>query len=131
MDFDNTTLIGNTLQEYELLGYPDVEQAFYVQCSICTDNFKTNPRDAKLCGDLADGIRLEYESRFGELSRETSTRAGSMTDATTVETTGMNTPIVIDDDNEYTPSRKRKMQDLHGGSNLPFSPASKKGKVGF
>jgi len=131
MDFDKTTLIGNTLQEYDLLGYPDVEQAFYVQCSTCTDNFEANPRDAKLCSDLADGIRLEYESRFGELSRETSTRAGSMTDATTIETTGMNTPIVIDDDHDYTPtSRKRKMQESHG-FDLPFSPASKKGRVGF
>lgn len=131
MDFDNTTLIGNTLQEYELLGYPSVEQAFYVQCSICTDNFKSNPRDAKLCSSLADGIRLEYESRFGEFSRETSTRAGSMTDATTVETTGMNTPIVIDDDRDYaTPSsHKRKMQEPHHGLSLPFPPASKRGRV--
>ena len=126
MDFDQTTLIGNTLQEYELLGYPDVEQAFYVQCASCTDNFKENPRNAKLCSNLADGIRLDYESRFGQLSRETSTRAGSMTDATTIETTGMNTPMVPDE-YEYrdaTPSsRKRKMQEH-------FSPALKKGRTG-
>jgi len=126
MDFDQTTLIGNTLQEYEVLGYPEVEQAFYIQCSSCTDNFKENPSNAKLCSDLADGINLAWEGKFGQISRETSTRPGSMTDATTVETTGMNTPMVPDEYMEYrdaTPSsRKRKMQD-------PVASASKKSRI--
>ncbi len=126
MDFDKTTLIGNTLQEYELLNFPDMTQAFYIQCSVCTDHFKEHPKDFKLCSDLAEGIRLEYESRFGALSRETSTRAGSMTDATTVETTGVNTPMVLDEYEHIDPppSRKRKIQ-------LSLSSSSKRSKTGF
>lgn len=110
LDFDTTTLIGNTLQEYELLGYPEMVQAFYIQCGSCTDNFKENPDNAKICSYYAEETKFEYEKRFGQLSRETSTRAGSLTDATTIETTGANTPVVPD---EYEPSvatstRKRK-----------------------
>jgi len=125
MDFDKTSLIGNTLQEYELLDYPDATQAFYIQCSVCTDHFNEYPSDFKLCSDLADGIRLEYESRFGAFTRE-STRAGSMTDATTVETTGVNTPMVLD---EYehkqldgTPLRKRKIE-------ITLSTSAKRGRI--
>lgn len=109
IDFDETKLIGNTLMEYELLGYPEMTQAFYIQCKHCTDHFKELPQDEKLCLDIAEGIRLEYEGRFGDKSTDTSTRAGSSTDATTLETTGSNTPIVIDDDDaDSTASRKRK-----------------------
>jgi SWI/SNF-related matrix-associated actin-dependent regulator of chromatin subfamily A member 5 len=82
--------------------------AFYVQCSACVDHFAEFPQDKKLCDDIATGINLEYESRFG--GREVSTRAGSLTDATTIETTGANTPIVIDDDDiEMIPLKKRKL----------------------
>jgi SWI/SNF-related matrix-associated actin-dependent regulator of chromatin subfamily A member 5 len=122
LDFDETTLIGNNLQEYELLNYPEMTQAFYIQCSNCTDHFKQHPQDEQLCNSLAYGIRLEHERRFGYLSRE-----GSMTDATTVETTGVNTPIVIDDDDFGTASlsKKRKLKLEVGGSG-----ASKKGRKG-
>lgn len=108
MNFDKSILLGNTLREYELLGYPEMTNAFYVQCGACVDHFAEFPQDKKLCDDIATGIDLEYESRFGG-DREASTRAGSLTDATTIETTGANTPIVIDDDDiETAPIKKRK-----------------------
>jgi SWI/SNF-related matrix-associated actin-dependent regulator of chromatin subfamily A member 5 len=118
IDFDKTTLIGNNLQELELLGYPEMTQAFYIQCGVCTEHFVENPKDFRLCQDLAEGIRLEHESRFGQFSREGSTRAGSLTDATTAEASSVNTPIVIDDYEDDIPySKKRKaMRDLQGFS---------------
>ena len=119
LDWEKTKLIGNNLREYELLGYPEMTQAFYIQCPVCTDHFADYPRDKKLCEDLAEGIRLDHEGRFGELQREISTCAGSLTDATTIETTGANTPIIIDDDDDdvaFVPSNKRKLKTEPQGS---------------
>ncbi|KUJ06874.1 uncharacterized protein LY89DRAFT_602538 [Mollisia scopiformis] len=110
LDMEKTTLIGNSLMEYELLGYPEMAQAFYIQCAACNENHEQNPNNKKLCDDLAEGIRLTYESRFIDGSRElsTSTRPGSMTDATTLESTEANTPVgYFDDEIDLTP-RKRK-----------------------
>jgi SWI/SNF-related matrix-associated actin-dependent regulator of chromatin subfamily A member 5 len=111
LDWDQTTLIGNNLLEYELLAYPEMVQAFYIQCSACTTNFAEHPGDKKLCDDLAAGFQLDHDKLYGERAdREMSTRAGSLTDATTIETPGAQTPIVIDDDDEEPEpsSRKRK-----------------------
>lgn len=113
LDMDNTTLIGNSLMEYELLGYPEMPQAFYIQCGNCTQMLKEMPENKKLIDNVSEEIRLEYESRFGLAARDlsTSTRPSSMTGATTIENTEANTPTAFDDDeSDLTPSRKRKGQ---------------------
>ncbi|KAF4632324.1 hypothetical protein G7Y89_g5801 [Cudoniella acicularis] len=130
LNFEKTKLIGDNLPEFETLGFPAMTQAFYIQCHVCTDHFIEHPSDKKLCDEFAENVRLEHEKKFvGVEERESSSRPDSvsMTDATTVGTTGINTPIVIDDDDEvlFSPSKKRKMattMTLNGGS-----PA-KKGK---
>lgn len=132
IDFDQTELLGNGLMEYELLGYPEMTQAFYIVCCACKENFIENPNNKKLVDDLAEGIRLEYESRSLD-----STRSGSMdmTDATSVETPGVETPIVIDDDDdddvEYgaPKSRKRKAVLKHeAGSSMKKSRYTVRGR---
>jgi SWI/SNF-related matrix-associated actin-dependent regulator of chromatin subfamily A member 5 len=112
LDWDKTTLIGNNLLEYEVLGYGEMPQAFYVVCHSCNDHFDEVPGDKRLCEGLADGFKLEHEQRFG-VAGEMSTRAGSLTDATTIETPGTNTPIIIDDDDQIRPTRKRKLKLNH------------------
>jgi SWI/SNF-related matrix-associated actin-dependent regulator of chromatin subfamily A member 5 len=92
LDFEKATLIGNNLVEYELLGYGEMTQAFYVQCPNCKDHFADNPDDKKFCDDLAEDFRQQHETRFGR-EREFST-LDSLTDATTIETNGVNTPAV-------------------------------------
>ncbi|CAG8977973.1 hypothetical protein HYALB_00001854 [Hymenoscyphus albidus] len=115
IDFENTTLIGDNLPEYELLNYPEMTQAFYIQCAACTDHFKQVPKDKALCNEIAHKISEEYESKFvGE--RESVTPPGSLTDATTTtESNGINTPITIDDDIVFVSSKKRKMSTQMGG----------------
>jgi SWI/SNF-related matrix-associated actin-dependent regulator of chromatin subfamily A member 5 len=122
IEWEKTTLIGDSLTEYELLEYPAQSQAFYIQCSVCTDHFKEHPKDKKLCDDLAEGIQLEYEHQMQEIEKveqasQLSTRAGSLTDATSIETPGISTPIlVIDDDDtgDFAPGsvvgKKRKLK---------------------
>ncbi|CZR64496.1 uncharacterized protein PAC_14394 [Phialocephala subalpina] len=129
LDMENTTLIGNSLMEYELLGYPEMQQAFYVKCADCTAHHLEHPEDLVKCGDMAEGIRLAYEDKFGPDSREmsTSTRFGSMTDATTVETTEANTPAAFENDEiEIAASRKRK---THLDSHNSTPRSSKKSRV--
>lgn len=114
LDFEKTKLIGNTLPELQLLEYPEATQAFYIQCSSCTDNFNENPQNLKLCQDLEAGILHHWEHKFGAFGKEESVEPGSMTDGTTAQASSVNTPIVIDDD-DYQPSKKRKaVNDPHG-----------------
>ena len=126
LDWDNTMALGDNLIEYELLGYPEIVQAFYIQCSSCTANFKHNPHDKKVCDDLADGFRVEHEKLFGKsqpMERDLSTRPGSLTDATTIGTPGVHTPDVDDDEPPLSSGLKRA-----GGTENP-GPA-KKAKLG-
>lgn len=112
LDFEKTDLIGNNLIEYELLGYGEMTQAFYIKCHTCTEHFEENPKDRQLCENLAIEWQAEHEKRFGEMEREISLRPGSLTDGTSVETSGVITPQVIEDDIEFVGSysKKRKLQ---------------------
>lgn len=108
LDWDKTQLIGENLIEYELLNYPAMNQAFYIQCHACTDHFVENPDDQAVCVRMASDMEKEYERIFG--TADTTSQVGSLTDAATIETTGANTPIVIEDDYELLPSKKRKAE---------------------
>ena len=109
INFDKTVMLGNNLPEYENVGYAEQAQAFYVQCPSCTDHFEESPKDKQVCDNFAQEAQAEHDIRFG--GGEEMSRAGSLTDATTIETTGVNTPIVIDDDDEVQilSSKKRKL----------------------
>ncbi|KAG9229328.1 ISWI chromatin-remodeling complex ATPase ISW2 [Amylocarpus encephaloides] len=109
IDFEDTILIGDNLIEYEVLDYPEVPQAFYVQCHACTDNFIENPNNKVVCDLIADQALVEHEQKLNREDREASTQPGSLTDATTTDTTGVNTPIVIDDESMFGSIKKRKM----------------------
>lgn len=37
IDWDNTTLVGDTLDEYQVLEFPVIEQAYYIVCSYCNE----------------------------------------------------------------------------------------------
>jgi SWI/SNF-related matrix-associated actin-dependent regulator of chromatin subfamily A member 5 len=107
LDFDKTTLIGNNLPEYEILGYPEMAQAFYIQCGICTDNFKAHPEDKALVDEIAANISLEHERKFPQHP----VSDDGLTDVSTVDPSSVNTPILIDDEYEQDvlSSKKRKV----------------------
>jgi SWI/SNF-related matrix-associated actin-dependent regulator of chromatin subfamily A member 5 len=118
LDWDKTQLIGETLIEYELLNYPAVPQAFYIQCHACTDHFVENLDDQAVCARMASEMEKEYERVFA--TADSASQVGSLTDAATIETTGVNTPIVIDDDFELPTSKKRKLQEGENHLRLSF-----------
>lgn len=55
LDWDNTELLGDTLEELDLLSFGVTDQAFYIKCSRC-------------CGKSAKG--LEVQESFGKSNAE-------------------------------------------------------------
>lgn len=109
-DFEKTALIGETVKEYELLNYAANDNAYYVQCHKCTEHFEESPSDKAIVDQLAVDIGLEYERAFvaadvvaGQAvavgnTTSFSSRAGSLSDGITIETSGVMTPATIADD---------------------------------
>ncbi|KAI9795562.1 MAG: hypothetical protein M1833_006962 [Piccolia ochrophora] len=95
LQFDKTTLIGGNLTEYALLGFPEVEQAFYISCPSCTDHHARDEAARRFCEEQdaayerkwRDRMAMEEEDpgvgwKSGDGADRTS-RAASLTDATT------------------------------------------------
>ena len=103
LDWDKTELIGENLKEYELLGFPAVSQAFYISCPSCADHHEDNQQSREFCERQAAQVDAEY-ARFieqevltlapEEAKKEVShsSRAESLTDATTLNDSEVATP---------------------------------------
>ena len=104
LDFDKTKLLGDNLQEFELLGYPAVTQAFYISCPACDDHHRENQEARTFCDQMASLINEQYNTMTketyvtatagGETEDELqpTSRAESLTDATTMDESGITTP---------------------------------------
>ena len=108
LDWDKTDLVGENLTEYELLGFPAVTQAFYIRCPNCSDHHMEDHEARDFCENMA----LEYQEQHNELMAQKTdvdvvsaeeefkkgllppSRDESMTDATTLDESGMSTPQV-------------------------------------
>lgn len=119
LEFDETELIGDGLPEFELLDFPENATAFYVECSACRSHFKEKPDDKKLCDEMAESIRIEHEHRFNIPS----TPSTPMTDATTLESTGVSTPAYVENENGYRSDLKRQIKESMNGSTNGYSSA--------
>ncbi|TVY35445.1 putative global transcription activator [Lachnellula subtilissima] len=119
LEFDETELIDDNLPEYEILGYPSRDNAFYVRCPACRTHFIERPGDKKLCDDMAHSISLEHERRF----KNSSTPSTPMTNATTLESTAVNTPS-LDDETGWRLNNKGAIKEEYtDGSFRPnFAP---------
>ncbi|MCJ1283251.1 hypothetical protein MMC26_002579 [Xylographa opegraphella] len=106
LEFDKTTMVGNNLKEYELLGFPEVAQAFYISCPSCKDHHIENLEAKRFCENKAQEYDEEYKHMLESKPLAMTTndvekkmaasfsRAGSMTDATTLDESGLSTPQV-------------------------------------
>lgn len=121
LDWDKTELIGENLKEFELLGFPTVTQAFYISCPSCADYHSENSRACEFYEKMA----LQYDAQHAEAIEEQAlvaaaaeitkkpmlppSRAESLTDATTLDGSGISTPQLGTSDYTSTSnSRKRK-----------------------
>ena len=121
LDFDKTTLLGDNLKEYEILGFPEITQAFYISCPSCHDHHVENLDAKAFCSTKA----LEYDAEHKKLVESNMlqsvveaeehkvafppSRAESLTDATTLDDSGLSTPQVeCADSFKHSSGKKRK-----------------------
>ena len=136
LDFEKTTILGDNLKEYEILGFPEVTQAFYISCPSCADHHTQDLTAKRFCDNKIKEYDADYErfvgSRFenGTMDEEDRrarlalSRATSLTDATTLDDSGLSTPqIEAADGFMVSTSRKRKLTLSH-----PALTSSKRSK---
>ncbi|KAI9836663.1 MAG: hypothetical protein M1819_001298 [Sarea resinae] len=117
LDWDNTELIGDNTPEYELLDFPEMSQAFYIVCPGCKgaqsedestrEFFESRSREfeealkVQRAVEAIDNDDDDDDDRTGTGVTTTAgpSRAGSMTDTTTIEGSELQTPQSGLDDN--------------------------------
>lgn len=121
LDWEKTELIGENLKEFELLGFPAVTQAFYISCPSCKDHHSEDPTTRRFYEEMA----MLYDAQHAEAMDEQAllaaaaevakkpmlppSRAESLTDATTLDGSGISTPqLGCSDHTSISNSRKRK-----------------------
>ena len=108
LDWEKTQLLGDNLKEYELLGFPPVVQAFYIQCHGCTESRLQDENLNGLCTSQEKQIDLDHATWTAKeeepdkvdpdkVDPETHgwklpSREESMVDWTTCDDSGLSTP---------------------------------------
>jgi SWI/SNF-related matrix-associated actin-dependent regulator of chromatin subfamily A member 5 len=105
LDMENSTLIGDALPEYQLLGFGPVIQAFYIECSNCKAHYEENVGEQKFRQEMQAEYDEAYKKRFGLtkaplLTIDTAgTRSPSedesMTDGVTASSSSISTPRLL------------------------------------
>lgn len=154
LDWEKTEILGENLKEYELVGFPAIDQAWYIKCPKCEEDHEENPSDRAKCDEVTKEIDEKYnkfmEERASAAEAEEETkkvvpvpsRDESLTDATTVETPGVATPALNSTESELASNgQKRKASyKLFGtpsqsssqvGSTVPISRKRKAAPVSF
>jgi len=109
LDWDRTTLVGETLPEHEVVGFSAVEQAFYIVCPDCDEHHQQTPEARKFFEEQAALFQAQYQSQVDKeegddeavapgtsgldgSSVERESRAESMTEAATLSSSDVPTP---------------------------------------
>ncbi|KAL2354412.1 ISWI chromatin-remodeling complex ATPase-like protein ISW2 [Cryomyces antarcticus] len=128
LDWDKTELIGDNLIEYEMLGFPPITQAFYIRCHDCYDHHTENPEALEFVQARAAEFQALYNKTeaVGKIEGTLPTvlvpdtdgvpsRAESLTEATTVEGSGILTPQTTYSTSSTSKKRKTSpLEDLGG-----------------
>ena len=101
LDWDKTDILSENLKEYELLGFPPVDQAFYIKCPRCIEDHEASPGDLALCNNAQKEIDEKHKQMIEERAAVDDeakriiaipSRDESLTDATTINSSGITTP---------------------------------------
>ncbi|KXT17139.1 hypothetical protein AC579_2027 [Pseudocercospora musae] len=61
LDWDNTTLIDNTLPEFEMIGFGRVAQAYFIECSHCHERFSQDAEERRMIDAERTRVAKLYE----------------------------------------------------------------------
>lgn len=59
--WDEMNLLKDTLPEFEMLGFPRNENAWFVDCPECVQHWATDPADKKIIDGMREEIEAQYE----------------------------------------------------------------------
>ena len=92
LDWDVVKLVGETLPEYEMLGYEGKSNAWYIECPACVKSWETDEQDLARVAEERKRIDREYEAFVSAMAIEAESVAGE-TPATVSEVA---TPVDTD-----------------------------------
>lgn len=109
-DFETGMLLGETLKEYEILGYGETQQAYYVICHACE-----GVADKKFMAEMEQRIDEEYTD-WSATTRDETAEVMAMTTntASTISTPGVITPVTT-----WAPAEMNKTPQIEDGE-LPW-----------
>jgi len=87
LDFDVSKLVGDQIREFALLDYPEVVQAFYIECPTCLDTFAHDPNAVQMRDDMVKETDAAWQKMLDEAAAVVEVgeeEQESLTDATTV-----------------------------------------------
>lgn len=70
LNWDTVRLIGETLPEYEMLGYGAMQNAWYIECPTCIEHWVEDPADKAVVEREGKRIEREYKKWIKERERE-------------------------------------------------------------
>jgi SWI/SNF-related matrix-associated actin-dependent regulator of chromatin subfamily A member 5 len=123
LEWDKAQLVGDSLIEYELLGFPPIDQAYYIVCPNCTEHHEED----ESARAYIECMRRTFEKVYQEYqaSKEPSVSGPDLTDATTAESSAVNTPYAEIIDLTATP-RARTSPKKSLSTSTANSPAKRK-----
>ena len=136
VDWDKTDLLGENIKEYEILGFPAVAQAYYIKCPDCADHHIEDKEARLFCQRRAREIDEEYQEHLNQQEliaaaaevidqpKKAPSSTGSLTDAPTLESSGVSTPRFFP--KKATPSNKQKRKWEPGSEIKSKEHSSKK-----
>ncbi|TGO34348.1 hypothetical protein BHYA_0201g00120 [Botrytis hyacinthi] len=97
IDWKTFKPIGDTLPEFDLLGFTKAPTAFYIQCQGCTKKFETDKKFEAICERFEKKWAGELE-KSNAVDEEIIEKSEMKVDREEDLEGGINRPIVIDDD---------------------------------
>ncbi|KAK5165576.1 uncharacterized protein LTR77_009105 [Saxophila tyrrhenica] len=112
LDWDNTKLIGETLPEYEILGHPAKDNAWYIECPACVKHYADSDEDREAMLHEQSRIDKEY-AKF--VASQSAFHTNGTTPATVSEA---GTPMGGDFEMIPPPAKKLKVADNGVGKGI-------------
>ena len=116
LDWQKTEILGDNLKEYEMLKFPAIDQAWYIKCPRCIEDHEQSPEAFDLCNGEAKRIDREHQKMIEErvaVEEESRkilaipSRDESLTDATTINSSGITTPRINNLEDQHSSGRGR------------------------
>ena len=116
LDWDNTQLLGETLKEFELLGFNASTSIFYIKCSRCINEEAEQPLEHEAFTQFEAEINKQHAAMFGDSLDTQQDESGAPVTPMSSPNTTMTMPIL------ETPRRPTSKRLADAIITIPDSP---------